>query len=139
MESILTILLVIDWLCNEVHYAKDTTKNFYSRHLLADRVRDFGSAEDDIKEVYYLGYKLTQPPKDEDIASFAISMKGSLKNGSALSNLLESLDALSDTVENIKSEDGNIPRGVHAILDDISTRALRYRFLVGAENCDGDK
>lgn len=130
MENILTLLVLIDWLANDVHYAVDTTKNFYSRHLLADRVRDFGSAEDDIKEKYYLGFCNELPPGDDVIAGYAIKAKADLQ-GDALKRLCDALSLLATTVESAGGE--TLPRGVQNVLDDISSRALTYKFLCEKE------
>ena len=130
MENILTLLVLIDWLANDVHYAVDTTKNFYSRHLLADRVRDFGSAEDDIKEKYYLGFCDELPPGDDVIAGYAIKAKGEMQ-GDTLKRLYDALALLSTTVESACGE--TLPRGIQAILDDISSRSLTYKFLCEKE------
>lgn len=128
MENILTLLVLIDWLANDVHYAADTTKNFYARHLLADRVRDFGSAEDDIKEKYYLGFRNELPPGDDVIAGYAIKAKADLQ-GDALTRLCDALTLLANTVETFHA----LPRGVQNILDDISSMALTYKFLCEKE------
>lgn len=133
MESILTIILAIDWIANDVHYATDTNQNFYARHLLSDRVRDFGSAEDDIKEVYYLGYKGEQPPSDLDISAYAINLIHGLKAKTSIERLIEVMDILVSEVESAKAEK-NLPGGIHAILDDVSKRALTYLFLLKKEN-----
>lgn len=130
MENILTLLVLIDWLANDVHYAVDTTKNFYARHLLADRVRDFGSAEDDIKEKYYLGFLNELPPGDDVIAGYAIKAKTEL-NGDVLERLCGVFSLLSDTVESVGKE--TLPRGVQNVLDDISSRSLTYHFLCSKE------
>lgn len=141
MESILTLLTVIDWIANEVHYATDTNNNFYSRHLLSDRVRDFGSAEDDIKECYYLGWLREQPPKDQTIAAYAIKYMESAHGDSAIDKLTDAMVRLSSTIETIKkSVDPKMPAGVHAILDEISKKALTYTFLLSKESMnDGSR
>lgn len=131
MENILTLLLVIDWLCNDLHYAAEGTDNFYARHLLADRVRDFGSADDDIKECYYLGARGIVPPPDEVIAGYAVKAKSALK-GTVLACLNEAYFMLISAIEDVK-KDEPLPSGVHAVLDEIGKRALTYKFLVTKE------
>ena len=132
MESILTLLVVIDWLANDLHYGAD--HNFYARHLLADRVRDFGSAEDDIKEKYYLGWKKEQPPADAQIAEYAIKTKAGFANVEAIFALIEAIEMLIGAVETAKGE--GYPCGVQAVLDDISSRALTNAFLLRKEAQD---
>ena len=70
MKNLLALLCVAEWFANDLHY-KSTGIGFYEKHLLADRIRDFGSSEDDIKEKYFLGYKDELPPLDVDIAKTA--------------------------------------------------------------------
>lgn len=130
MDAILTMLMVIDWFCNDVHY-QSKGDTFYALHLLADRVRDFGSAEDDFKETYYLGQKGQFPPSDATIAQYAIAeyQKIAERSEGCLMRLLDALDVLVHQVEVCK-KDAGLAAGVHAILDNISQKALTYKFLV---------
>ena len=45
IKTLLALLCAIDWLANDLHYRSEGT-GFYEKHLLADRIRDFGDAED---------------------------------------------------------------------------------------------
>lgn len=133
MEKMLAMLCVIDWFANDMHY-QSRGRGFYEKHLLADRVRDFGSAADDIKEGYFLGYKKENPPKDIEICEMAqyIYEKTCSEKQDMLDRLEMIFGILSVQVEDCKKEPG-LPAGVHAILDEISKRALTYKFLVMAE------
>ena len=71
MQDVIVNLIVVEWLCNDLHY-KWRGHSFYGMHLLADRVRDFGSAEDDINETFYLGFEGNNPPSDSLNAALAI-------------------------------------------------------------------
>lgn len=133
MDAILTMLIVVGWFANDLHY-KSRGPNFYGDHLLADRVRDFGNLADEFRETYYLGQKGANPPPDAKIASYAIDeyQKVCSRSTGLLSRLHDALDVLIHQVEVCKKDSGTAA-GVHAILDDISRRALTYRFLVGAQ------
>lgn len=129
MEEVLKNLMVVEWVAHALHY--ETIGNeFYAVHLLADRIKDFGSDADDIKEKYYLGTLLSTPPRDVDIATGAKEKFDQIgSNPDLLAMAREALRTLIDSVETAKKE-SNIMAGVHAVLDDISSRALTYLFLV---------
>ena len=131
-DAILTMLTVVDWLANDLHYQFEG-KGFYENHLLADRVRDFGSAKDDYRETYWLGFLGKKPPLDKDIAGYAVRMYDTIvgRNPCLLTRLYDGLSVLADQVEVCKKD--AIPGGVQAILDDISQKALTYKFLVRSE------
>ena len=131
-DAILTMLTVVDWLANDLHYQYEG-KGFYENHLLADRVRDFGSAKDDYREVYWLGHLGKKPPLDKDIAGYACRMYDTIvgRNPCLLTRLYDGLSVLAHQVEVCKKD--AIPGGVQAILDDISKRAITYKFLVRSE------
>lgn len=133
MDAILTMLVVVKWFANDLHY-KSRGPNFYSDHILADRVKDFGTLADEFRETYYLGQKGANPPPDAQIATYAIDEynKVCARSEGLLSRLHDALDVLVHQVEVCKKEQGTAS-GVHAILDDISRRALTYRFLVGSQ------
>ena len=107
---------------------------FYSLHLLADRVKDFGSAEDDLKEGYWLGCLDTTPPSDREIANAAISAYDKVVDGKdcPVARLLDGLTNLGVVVNELK-KDASLNGGVQAILDDISKRTNAYTFLVRAQ------
>lgn len=133
MDSILEMLMVVDWLANDLHY-QFKGEGFYENHLLADRVRDFGRAEDDLKEVYFLGQLGTTPPLDKDTAMNATADYNKIvaRNPCLLTRLHDGLDSLARQVE-ICKKDAGLASGVHAVLDEISKRALAYRFLVSSQ------
>lgn len=133
MDSILEMLMVVDWLANDLHY-QFKGEGFYENHLLADRVRNFGSAEDDLKEVYFLGQLGTTPPLDKAVSARAADKydKICVGNPSLLARLHCALDALAHQVEAEKNG-AFLAAGVHAVLDEISRRALAYRFLVSSQ------
>ena len=133
MIDVLVALEVVEWLASDLHY-NSTGPMFYALHLLADRVKDFGSAEDDLKEGYWLGCLDTTPPSDREIASAAISAYDKVVDGKdcPIARLLAGLTNLGAVVDELKS-DASLNGGVHAILDDISKRTNVYTFLVRAQ------
>ena len=134
MKNLLALLCVGEWFANDLHY-KSTGIGFYEKHLLADRVRDFGSSEDDIKEKYFLGYKGELPPLDVDIAKTATFAYNKIVQDKAteLDRLEVVFGLILAAVEECKSEE-NLPSGVQSVLDKISEDALTYKFLVRSES-----
>ena len=131
MQDVIVNLIVVEWLCNDLHY-KWRGHSFYGMHLLADRVRDFGSAEDDINETFYLGFEGNNPPTDSSNAALAIKQydKVNGENGNCpLRSLAAQFSYLAASVETAKRIEG-LPSGIHSILDNISQKAFAYRFLV---------
>ena len=134
MKNLLALLCVADWFANDLHY-KSTGIGFYEKHLLADRVRDFDGAEDDIKEKYFLGYKGELPPLDVDIAKTATFAYNKIiqDKSTELERLEVVFGLILASVEECKSEE-NLPSGVQSVLDKISEDALTYKFLVRSES-----
>lgn len=134
MIDILVMIEVVKWLARDLHY-KFQGPTFYANHLLADRVKDFGSAADDLKEGFWLGCLDTTPPDDKDIAELATNAYNEIINAKPclLTKLLEGLDRLDSTISDVK-KDTSLNGGVNAILDDISKRVNTYRFLVRAQS-----
>ena len=133
MIDVLVALEVVKWLASDLHY-NSTGPMFYALHLLADRVKDFGSAEDDLKEGYWLGCLDTTPPSDREIANAAIPACDKVvdRQDCPIARLLAGLANLCAAVDGMKSET-SLNGGVHAILDDISKRTNVYTFLVRAQ------
>lgn len=133
MKDILVMFEVIDWIADDIHY-KSRGPAFYSQHLLADKVRDVSSVTDDIKEIYYLGVLGQLPPDDTEIAGAAITKYNELttESDNHLSNLQNALLMLEHIVEQTKTN-GGLTGGCQAILDEISGKASKYKFLVGAQ------
>ena len=133
MIDVLVAIEVVKWLASDLHY-NSTGPMFYALHLLADRVKDFDSAEDDLKEGYWLGCLDTTPPSDREIANAAISAYDKVVDGKdcPIARLLAGLANLCSAVDGMKSET-SLNGGVHAILDDISKRTNVYTFLVRAQ------
>ena len=133
IKTLLALLCAIDWLANDLHYRSEGT-GFYEKHLLADRIRDFGDAEDQLKEAYYLGFKSMPPPYDKEIAHSATVIYNAMKgaSSSAESQLCGAFGLMQQTVDACKKE-ASLPAGIHAILDGISEKALTYQFLVRSE------
>jgi len=134
MIDVLVAIEVVKWLASDLHY-NSTGPMFYALHLLADRVKDFGSAEDDLKEGYWLGCLDTTPPSDREIANAAISAYDKVVDGKdcPIARLLAGLANLCSAVDGMKSET-SLNGGVHAILDDISKKANTNIFLVRAQS-----
>ena len=133
IKTLLALLCAIDWLANDLHYRSEGT-GFYEKHLLADRIRDFGDAEDQLKEAYYLGFKSMPPPYDKEIAHSATVIYNAMKgaSSSAESQLCGAFGLMQQAVDACKKE-ASLPAGIHAILDSISEKALTYQFLVRSE------
>ena len=133
MLDVLVAPEVAAWLASDLHY-NSTGPMFYALHLLADRVKDFGSAADDLKEGYWLGCLDTTPPSDREIASAATSAYDKVVDGKdcPIARLLAGLVNLGSAVDGMK-KDASLNGGVHAILDDISKRTNVYTFLVRAQ------
>ena len=139
IKTLLALLCAIDWLANDLHYRSEGT-GFYEKHLLADRIRDFGDAEDQLKEAYYLGFKSMPPPYDKEIAHSATVIYNAMKgaSSSAESQLCGAFGLMQQAVDACKRE-ASLPAGIHAILDGISEKALTYQFLVRSEVAIGQK
>ena len=139
IKTLLALLCAIDWLANDLHYRSEGT-GFYEKHLLADRIRDFGDAEDQLKEAYYLGFKSMPPPYDKEIAHSATVIYNAMKGAgsSAESQLCGAFGLMQQAVDACKKE-ASLPAGIHAILDGISEKALTYQFLVRSEVAIGQK
>ena len=133
IKTLLALLCAIDWLANDLHYRSEGT-GFYEKHLLADRIRDFGDAEDQLKEAYYLGFKSMPPPDDKEMAHSATVIYNAMKgaSSSAESQLCGAFGLMQKAVDACKKE-ASLPAGIHAILDGISEKALTYQFLVRSE------
>ena len=139
IKTLLALLCAIDWLANDLHYRSEGI-GFYEKHLLADRIRDFGDAEDQLKEAYYLGFKSMPPPYDKEIAHSATVIYNTMKDasGSVESQLDGAFGLIQQIVDACKKE-ASLPAGIHAVLDGISEKALTYQFLVRSEVAIGQK
>ena len=133
IDNLLALICVIDWLADDLHY-NSIGNGFYEKHLLADRIREFG-VEDEIKETYYLGWKGVTPTLDSELARLSTIAYGNIctKIQGELQRLIFAYDLLIKQVEVCKSEN-RLPAGIHAILDGISQKALTYKFLVTNES-----
>lgn len=133
MIDVLVMLEVVKWLASDLHY-NSTGQMFYALHLLADRVKDFGSTEDDLKEGFWLGCLDTTPPADREIANLTVAAYDKVIDGKdcPVARLLAGLMNLGSAVDDIK-KDTSLNGGVHAILDDIRKRVNTYTFLVRAQ------
>lgn len=129
MEDIVAMIQVIDWIADDIHYNTRGPK-FYGMHLMADRMRDFSGAVDALKEKYWLGFLNTTPPSGKYFSQKAISLYAKYEN----MDYLEAMDiAAGDLVSMVQSATGDngdeLPRGVNAILDEISSQALLCKFF----------
>lgn len=129
MEDIVAMLTVIDWIADDIHY-NSRGESFYSLHLMADKIRDFGDAADELKERYWLGFLETTPPSGKYFAQKAISLYGRYEG---LGYLDAAKKAATDLVDMVKSNSpDDLPNGVTAILDEISSHALLCSFFASA-------
>lgn len=133
MIDVIVMIEVVTWLARDLHY-KFQGPMFYALHLLADRVKDFGSAEDDLKEGYWLGCLDTTPPADREISNLTVAAYDKMIEGKdcPITRLLAGLVSLGSVVDEMKN-DASLNGGVHAILDDIRKRVNTYTFLVRAQ------
>lgn len=139
MIEVLIAIELVEWLAKDVHY-RSNDQWFYALHLLADKV-DFGSAEDDLKEAYFLGQKESLPPTEKDIHENAIRRcpdVRSLDNEGLVRALYEVCANGLYAIEEAKREVGMMA-GVHAILDGVSQHLLVIKGLCWRTlNGDGD-
>ena len=129
MEEVLISIELIEWAAKNVHY-RANDEWFYAIHLLADKV-DFGTAEDDIKEAYYLGFKKKLPPTELFIHSEAVNRMKEVNitdNKSLITLLMDYCETGLYAVEEAKREP-NLMGGIHAILDGVSQTMLTIKGL----------
>lgn len=117
MIDILIAIEVVKWLASDLHYSSEG-QNFYSLHLLADRVSDFGSTIDDLKEGYWLGCLDTTPPTEREIANLTIAAYDKVIDGKdcPIARLLAGFVNLGSVVDELKN-DTSLNGGVHSIID----------------------
>lgn len=129
MLNVLATMRVTEWVAKDLHY-RSCGLEFYGLHLLADKV-NFGSAEDDLKEAYYLRYE-EDVPTEAEIAASAIAMYNDIAahhdERQMARGLVEACSAVIVAVEEAKRTPGLLA-GIHAILDGISQKALIIKGL----------
>lgn len=129
MLDVLVAIEIVEWLAKDMHY-RSNDEWFYALHLLADKV-DFGTAEDDLKEAYYLGQLETLPPTEETIHRIAVEKVGDTSvndNGMLIERLKEACVNGVYIIEEAKREP-NLCAGIHAILDGVSQKMLVVKGL----------
>lgn len=128
MLNVLVAIEVVKCLAKDMHY-RSNHEWFYALHLLADKV-DFGSAEDDIKEAYFLGQRAMLPPSEGEIRKLVAEriVEATGDNKKLIMRLANACDMLLYSIEEAKREPGMFA-GVHAILDGISQTALTIKGL----------
>lgn len=121
--AVLASMLRVNWSAHDLHY-RAHGEAFYALHLLADKV-DFGTAEDDLKEAYYLGQSESMPPTDEEIIDKAVLPVRRVGNTNAelVTNLMNACKDCMYFIEEAKRIPG-LMAGVHAILDGVSQNLL---------------
>lgn len=121
--EVLASMLRVNWAAHDLHY-RAHGEAFYALHLLADKV-DFGTAEDDLKEAYYLGQAESLPPTDEDIVEQAVLHVRHVgeTNAELVANLMNACKYCMYSIEDAKRIPG-LMAGVHAILDGVSQNLL---------------
>lgn len=121
--AVLETMLRVKWAAHDLHY-RAHGEAFYALHLLADKV-DFGTAEDDLKEAYYLGQMESLPPTDEKIIEEALMPARRVGNTNAelVANLMNACKDCMYFIEDAKRIPG-LMAGVHAILDGVSQNLL---------------
>lgn len=129
MIDVLVAIEIVEWLAKDVHY-RSNDEWFYALHLLADKV-DFGSAEDDLKEAYFLGAKQILPPTEREIHELTVAkmpVVNSMSNEELIRNLMKACDDGLYAIEEAKREAG-LFAGIHAILDGVSQKMLVIKGL----------
>lgn len=129
MNEVLVAIELVEWLAKDVHY-RSNDAYFYALHLLADKV-DFGSAEDDLKEAYWLGQKEELPPTEKQIHEMSVAQCPDVRSLDNMGLVRALYDACANgiyAIEEAKREAGLIA-GVHAILDGVSQTMLVIKGL----------
>lgn len=129
MLDVIVMIELVKWLAKDMHYCTHD-EWFYALHLLADKV-DFGSAEDDLKEAYYLGMKESLPPSEVEIHRLALEKAPPSRPKSNRDLVILLKDACTTAlyaIEEAKRED-NLFAGVHAIVDGVSQKLLVIKGL----------
>lgn len=132
MEELIAMIMVVDWIADDIHY-NSRGPEFYGLHIMADKCRDFGSAVDDLKEKYWLGFLDTTPPSGKEFAQKAIAMYAKYENDGYLDAMHNSSMDIVHMVKSL-SDGSELPNGVLAILDEISSHALTCSFFASASN-----
>lgn len=137
METVKTVFDVlvaiesIEWLKKDMHY-RSNDEFAYALHLLADKI-DFGTLEDDLKEVYFLGAMSELPPTEDMIHRAAeneteVYAENKYTNRDLLQAVIDCASKGVLVVESVK-KDATLPGGVHGILDKVSETMLRAKAL----------
>lgn len=121
MTNVLVAMTLCEWYANELHY-NSSGENFYSLHLLADKL-DFGDSMDELKERYYLGEKSDAVPTDAEISTLCLAQYKSSAEGEYHFALADACDILVYAIEEAKRV-SKPTGGVCAVLDEISGVAL---------------
>lgn len=131
--NVLSCIEILEWKLKDMHYGAND-RYFNALHLLADQI-DFGSDEDDLKEIYFLGFKNELPPEEKEIHALALTAcpeRPTEASEHMNEDLLRDIKAASESgisaVEAAKAEPG-LPAGVHAVLDDVSKVFLKANGL----------
>ena len=141
MKRVLIAMEAVKWMAKDVHY-RSNDEWFYALHLLADKI-DFGSAEDDIKEAYYLGETESLPPTEKEIAEGAAKIAEdvrTLSNRELVERMKSACEDALYAIEEVKRIPG-LFAGTHAILDGVSqnllvVKGLCWRTLENGERRD---
>lgn len=137
MIDVLVAIKIAKRAAKRLHYGASGPA-FYGLHLLADKV-DFGTAEDDLKEAYYLGMREEVPPTEMKISERAREIQKQ-PEGETSEDLVKYLyDACVNglyAIEEAKHEAGMFA-GVHAILDGVSQTMLVIKGLCWRTMHDG--
>ena len=137
MKRILELIVSTSILCDDLHYSSNGA-NFYSLHLLADRIKDpLSKFMDELREAYYLGELFTVPPKTDEIYSEAIKISSGIRTANPsgdvnTSNLLSVKDALNRLIHMISEvkRSSSMLSGTESILDSITAHSQTMFGLV---------
>ena len=127
MEDLIAMIMCVQILADDLHYRSRGTE-FYSHHLLADRVKDgLDKQIDAIKESYWLGELRVVPPTTDRLMSAACSFSAAHREGSKgkslVGVLLGAVNDLVHRIEQVKANE-NPMSGTTAILDGVSQSML---------------
>lgn len=130
MEKILELIVSTEILCDDLHYTSKG-QEFYSLHLLADRIKDpLDKYMDELREAYWLGELFSEPPKTDATYADAIKIASGIRLSAKsddrnVSNLLAVKDSLNRLMHMIseKKKSTALMSGTSSILDNLCAHA----------------
>lgn len=131
MNELLSLIVAVKILSEDLHYRSKGTA-FYALHILADKVKEgLDGTMDELRESYYMGDRMQEPPCTCEIYSDAIARVNSVRNNilcdgidmnkCLVLRLKDAVHTLFCYIETLKSSNvENMTSGTIAILDNLS-------------------